>query len=169
MSSRVHGGSTPATTLLRASGIEFEPHTYEPDAHAESRGMDAAEALGVDPSIVFKTLVVSVGSTLVVAVVPANARADLRSVAATIGAKRARLAPHDVAERATGYVVGGISPIGQRKRLPIFIDARADDHQRILVNGGRRGLLIELAPTDLIAVTNGTYANLTGPRTSEAQ
>lgn len=162
MSPRAHGGSTPATALLHASGVEYQLHTYDPDPHAESRGMDAAEALGVDPSTVFKTLVVAVGNTLVVAVVPADRQADLRRVAATIGAKRARLAPHDVAERSTGYVVGGISPIGQRKRLPIFIDSSAADHERIMVNGGRRGLMIELSPQDLLQSTGGTCARLTG-------
>lgn len=161
MTSRVHGGSTPATTLLHAAGIDFELHTYEPDPHAESRGVDAAEALDVDPSTVFKTLVVAVGNTLVVAVVPADSRADLRLVAATIGAKRARLAPHEVAERATGYVVGGISPIGQRKRLPVFVDSSAMVHERILVNGGRRGLMIELSPADLLEVSGGVRAELT--------
>lgn len=167
MSSHLHGGSTPATALLNAAGVDFELHTYEPDPHAESRGMDAAGALGVDASTVFKTLIVSVGTSLVVAVVPADTRADLRLVAAMVGAKRARLAPHDVAERSTGYVVGGISPIGQRRRLPVFVDVTAEAHERIMVNGGRRGLMIELAPADLIEVAKGTYARLVRSRGSE--
>lgn len=169
MSSVSHNAATPATRLLSAAGVQFAVHLYQPDAHAESRGVDAAHALGVEPARVFKTLVIAAGEALVVAVVPADAQADLRAVAAAAGSKRARLADRDVAERSTGYVVGGISPLGQRRKLPTLIDVSATNHERIFVNGGRRGLMIELAPLDLVAATTGQVVELTAAREQRSE
>ncbi|MCB1256804.1 MAG: Cys-tRNA(Pro) deacylase [Microthrixaceae bacterium] len=152
--------ATRAMTLLNAAGIDFEVHSYEPDLTAASRGLDAAQALGVEPATVFKTLVLSTGDRLVVAVIAADRSLDLRALASAVGAKRARLAECDITERSTGYIVGGISPIGQRRTLATFVDLGAQEYEQIFVNGGRRGAMIKLSPTDLLAMTKGVYADL---------
>ena len=137
------------------AGIRFELHEYEHDPAAGSYGLEAATKLGVPAERIYKTLVVTIDGTLTVAVVPVEAQLDLRSLG-----KRAALANTAAAERATGYVVGGISPLGQRKRLPLLLDESALEHETIHVSAGRRGLEIELAPADLLALTGGRAAPL---------
>ena len=154
-------GSTPATEALRRAGIAFRLREYTPAPRAgrdrEARpnyGAEAAEALGVGPERVFKTLVASVdGGRLAVGVVPVSRDLDLKRFARAVGGRRAELAPPSLAERATGYVVGGISPIGHRRRLPVVLDPSAFAHETILVSAGRRGLQVELAGSDLVRVS----------------
>jgi len=155
----VGGGGTPALRAAAQAGIEHRVHTYEHDPAAASYGLEAAGRLGVDPQRVFKTLVSTVdGVGLAVAVVPVASTLDLRSLARALGGKRAAMATAADAERATGYVVGGISPLGQRRRLPTVLDGSAGDFDTIFVSGGRRGLELELAPADLLALTGGRLA-----------
>src|SRR3954452_23674046 len=142
------GRETPATRAAKAAGVPFTVHEYRHDPRAESYAGEAAQALGLDPRRVFKTLVVSVGDELAVAIVPAADQLDLKAVG-----KRAAMADTPRAEKVTGYVAGGISPLGQRKRLPTFLDASAREHDTVYVSAGRRGLEIELAPDDLAALT----------------
>ncbi|HET7326437.1 MAG TPA: Cys-tRNA(Pro) deacylase [Nocardioidaceae bacterium] len=150
---------TPATTALQRRGVAFTPHTYEHDPSTASFGLEAAQALGVDPARVFKTLVVALDSgALAVAVVPVSSSLDLKAVAGALGAKKATMADPGAAERSTGYVRGGISPLGQRKRLPTVIDESAFAHATLLVSGGRRGFDIELASDDLAALTGAVRA-----------
>jgi Cys-tRNA(Pro)/Cys-tRNA(Cys) deacylase len=143
------GRDTPATTAARRAGVPFSVHEYEHDARAESFAMEAADALGLDPARVFKTLVVDVDGELTVCIVPAGDQLDLRSLG-----KRAALAATQKAERTTGYVAGGISPLGQRRALPTLIDPSALEHGTIFVSAGRRGLEIELSPDDLVTLTS---------------
>lgn len=153
---------TPATTLLERAGVPHVVLPYEHDsrAHAEglSYGEEAALALGVEPERVFKTLLAEVDGTLTVAVVPVDAQLDLKALAAATGGKKAAMAAPAAAERATGYVIGGISPLGQRRRLPTVIDESAVGFETVLVSAGRRGCDIELAPTDLIRLTGALTA-----------
>lgn len=142
------GRETPATRAAKAAGITYTLHEYDHDPRAESYAGEAAEALGLDPRRVFKTLVVAVGDDLAVAVVPATDQLDLKAVG-----KRAAMADTGRAEKVTGYVAGGISPLGQRKRLATFVDASARGFETVFVSAGRRGLEIELAPDDLVALT----------------
>jgi Cys-tRNA(Pro)/Cys-tRNA(Cys) deacylase len=142
------GRETPATRAAKAAGITYTLHEYDHDPRAESYAGEAAEVLGLDPRRVFKTLVVSVGDELAVAIVPAADHLDLKAVG-----KRAAMADMARAEKVTGYVAGGISPFGQRKRLATFLDESAEQHDTVLVSAGRRGLEIELAPADLVALT----------------
>jgi Cys-tRNA(Pro)/Cys-tRNA(Cys) deacylase len=151
-------GGTPATVVLTRAGIEHRVHTYDHHREAASYGLEAAEALGVDPARVFKTLLASVEGRLVVAVVPVSGMLDLKAVAAAVGGKKAEMADPADAERATGYVVGGISPIGQRRPLPTVVDETALGHDTVFVSGGRRGLEIELSPGDLVSVTSAGLA-----------
>jgi Cys-tRNA(Pro)/Cys-tRNA(Cys) deacylase len=139
---------TPAIAAAEKAGIEFTEHEYLHDPSAESYGLEAAEKLGVDPARVFKTLVVSLDGGLVVACVPVERQLDLKALG-----KRAELADRRRAETATGYVTGGISPLGQRRQLPTHLDASMLDHETVFVSAGRRGLEIELAPSDLAALT----------------
>jgi Cys-tRNA(Pro)/Cys-tRNA(Cys) deacylase len=156
---------TRAIDALRRAGVAHTLHEYEAE-HPPSRasaarpafGRDAAEALGVDPARIFKTLVGSVDGRLAVAVVPVAGELDLKKFAAALDGRRAEMADPAEAERATGYVVGGISPIGQRRLLPTVIDASAGDHPTIFVSAGRRGLQIELAPADLVRLTGARTA-----------
>ena len=141
---------TPATSAARRAGIAFQVHEYEHDPKAQSYGMEAAEALGLEPARVFKTLVADLDGTLTVCIVPVAGELDLRSLG-----KRARLAETAKAERTTGYVAGGISPLGQRRALPTLVDETALEHETVFVSAGRRGLEIELAPQDLVALTDG--------------
>ena len=132
-------------------------HAYEHDPKVESYGLEAAERMGVDPARVFKTLVVDLDGSLEVAVLPVAAQLDLRA----LGGKRSRLAePRDV-ERSTGYVLGGVSPLGQRKRLPTTVDASALEHETVFVSAGRRGLELELDPRDLVRLTGAAVAEVT--------
>ena len=143
--------ATPAIRAAEAAGIRFSLHEYEHDPRASSYGDEAAEKLDVDPRRLFKTLVVSVDGALAVACVPVNAQLDLKRLG-----KRAKLADKGHAQSATGYISGGTSPLGQRKRLPTHIDSSALKHATILVNGGRRGLQLELDPRDLVRLTDAT-------------
>lgn len=153
---------TPAVTAARRAGIPFRLHQFVHDPGTRAYGAEAARALGVEPARVFKTLVVDAPpGGLVVAVVPVAAQLDLKAVAAARGSKRAALADPTAAERATGYVTGGISPLGQRRRLPLLLDSSAGRFATLLVSGGRRGLEIELAPADLLAVTGGEVIAIT--------
>jgi Cys-tRNA(Pro)/Cys-tRNA(Cys) deacylase len=154
-------GGTPAVQALERAGVPHVLRPYEHDPRAESYGREAAEALGADPARVFKTLVADADGTLVVGVVPVSARLDLKALAAASGARRATMADPKAAERATGYVVGGISPLGQRRTHRTVVDSSLLDHDTVLVSGGRRGLDIELAPADLIALTAATTAPIT--------
>lgn len=153
-------GGTPATVALTRAGITFTTHTYEHDPRAESFGLEAAEALGADPKQVFKTLLADVDGALVVGIVPVDGQLDLKALAAAVGGKRASLADPRAAERATGYVVGGISPIGQKRRHPTVLDESALEHETVYVSGGQRGLDLELSPADLLAVTDGKTARI---------
>ena len=154
------GGGTPATAALNAAGIAFEVRAYEHDPRAASYGTEAAEALGVDPARVFKTLLASLDSRLVVGIVPVTGHLDLKALARALGGSKAVMAEVAAAERATGYVAGGISPVGQKRPHPTVLDASALEHDTILVSGGRRGLDVELAPRDLVAVTGAVTATI---------
>jgi len=154
----VAGKATPATALLTKRNVEHKLHTYDHDPKHESYGTEAAEALGVEPARVFKTLVADVDGKLTVGVVPVTGQLDLKALAAAVGGKRARMAEAGAAQRATGYVLGGISPLGQRSRLPVVIDASVRDFETVFCSGGRRGLELELAPADLIELTSATVA-----------
>jgi Cys-tRNA(Pro)/Cys-tRNA(Cys) deacylase len=156
--------TTAATQALDRAGIPYVPHPYEHDAFVEGYGLEAARELGAPPERVFKTLVVEADGRLTVAVVPVSSMLDLKSLAAVVGAKRAVMAPPDVAERKTGYVVGGISPLGQRTRLPLVLDATAGDFDTVYVSGGRRGFDIELTATDLLTATGGRLAAIGVPK-----
>lgn len=151
---------TPATVALTAAGIPFAAHPYEHDPAATSFGLEAAEALGVEPDRVFKTLLAETDLGLVVGVVPVTGMLDLKALAAAVGAKRATMADPAVAERRTGYVVGGISPIGQKTAHPTVVDETAQLFDTVFVSGGKRGFDIELAPDDLLAATGGSYAGI---------
>ena len=161
--SRTPGG-TPATVALDRAGVAHVLRPYEHDPRAVagggSYGLEAAEALGVDPARVFKTLLASLDGQLVVAVVPVSGQLDLKAVAAALGAKRAVMADRAAAERASGYVVGGISPVGQRRPHPTVVDESALAFETVFVSGGRRGLDLELAPADLVRVTSATTARI---------
>lgn len=150
--------STPATAELTRLGVPFAIRAYDHDPAATDFGREAAEALGVAPERVFKTLLADVDGELVVGIVPVAGRLDLKALASAAGGKRAQLADPVVAERRTGYVVGGISPIGQRSRLRTVLDDSAESYETVLVSGGRRGLDIELAPADLALATGATLA-----------
>lgn len=163
------GSSTPATLVLDAAGVPYRTVDYEPRSRDDARargpgdtlGERVAAQLGVDPAGIFKTLIVDVDGSAVVAVVPVDHTLDLKALARAVGAKRAHLTePHD-AERLTGYVVGGISPVGQRRRLRTFVDDSAAGRELLMVNAGRRGTMVELSPQDLLAVTDGVLARLT--------
>jgi Cys-tRNA(Pro)/Cys-tRNA(Cys) deacylase len=152
--------ATPATVALRAAGIRFSPHEYAHDPAAASFGLEAAAALGVEPDRVFKTLLAEVDGSLVVGVVPVTGMLDLKALAAAVGGKRAAMADPALAERRTGYVVGGISPVGQRTTSPTVLDETAQLWETVYVSGGRRGFDIELAPADLVAITGATLAGI---------
>ncbi len=149
---------TPAVNAAKKAHIRYSVHSYPHDPATESYGMEAAEALGIDPARVFKTLVVALNNDprhLVVAVVPVASKLDFKALASAAGAKHAAMADARDAQRATGYVVGGISPLGQRKRLALFVDASALNQKTVFVSGGRRGLEIELSPEDLLKLAGG--------------
>ncbi|WP_426225717.1 Cys-tRNA(Pro) deacylase [Pseudarthrobacter sp. DSP2-3-2b1] len=149
---------TPATATLAAAGVPFVLHPYTHDPAAASYGTEAAEALGIAPEKVFKTLMVEVEGRLAVGVVPVSGNLDLKAFAAALGAKKAAMADPAAAERRTGYVLGGISPLGQRQPSPTVVDGSALTFDTVLVSGGKRGLDIELAPADLIRLTSAVTA-----------
>ncbi|AXI77061.1 Cys-tRNA(Pro) deacylase [Peterkaempfera bronchialis] len=152
------GGGTPATVALEAAGVPFTVHAYTHDPAAASYGGEAADTLGVPPERVFKTLVAEVDGALTVGIVPVAGQLDLKALAAAVGGKRAAMADPAAAERTTGYVRGGISPLGQRRPLPTVVDGSALDHATVYVSAGRRGLEVELAPQDLVALTTAVTA-----------
>jgi Cys-tRNA(Pro)/Cys-tRNA(Cys) deacylase len=151
-------GGTPATVALTRAGVTFTTHPYEHDPAAPSYGLEAAEALRLDPERVLKTLFVEVDGRLVVGIVPVSRQLDLKAVAAAAGGKRATMADPAAAERATGYVVGGISPLGQKRAHPTVLDEAALSYDTVYVSGGRRGLDLGLAPQDLVRLTNARVA-----------
>ena len=157
---RSGGKGTPATVAATRAGVGFTLHPYEADPAAGSYGEAAADALGVPRDRIFKTLIAEVDGDLTVAVVPVAASLDLKALAAAAGGKRAAMADPAQAERTTGYVRGGISPLGQRRRLPTVVDASASRFPTIYVSAGRRGLQIELAPADLIRLTGAAAADI---------
>ncbi|MEU1848986.1 Cys-tRNA(Pro) deacylase [Streptomyces sp. NPDC019990] len=156
--SKKQQGGTPATVALTAAGVPFTVHSYDHDPAHPSYGEEAAEAMGVSPDRVFKTLVADVDGTLTVAVVPVAGQLDLKALAAAMAGKRATMADPSLAERTTGYVRGGISPLGQRRKLPTVLDASASSHPTICVSAGRRGLEVELSPEDLWKLTDAVLA-----------
>jgi Cys-tRNA(Pro)/Cys-tRNA(Cys) deacylase len=155
---------TPATVALRAAGIPFAEHAYAHDPANTNYGLEAASALGLDPDRVFKTLLAEVDGSLVVGIVPVTGRLDLKALASAVGGKRAAMADPAIAQRRTGYVVGGISPIGQKTRHPTVLDETAELWDTVYVSGGRRGLDLELSPADLVRATAASIAAIATPR-----
>ncbi len=154
------GPTTPATVALTSAGVAFTAHTYTHDPASTNYGLEAAAALGLDPDRVFKTLLAETVGSLAVGIVPVTGMLDLKALAAALGTKRAVMADPALAERKTGYVVGGISPLGQKTTLPTVVDESAALWPTIFVSGGRRGFDIELAPGDLLALTHGQLADI---------
>jgi Cys-tRNA(Pro)/Cys-tRNA(Cys) deacylase len=152
---------TPAINAAKKAKINIVVREYEHDPACTAYGLEAAEKLGVAPERVFKTLVADLGGELVVAVIPVQELLGLKQLAKAAGAKKAAMADKSLVERTTGYVLGGVSPLGQKKRLRTFIDASATSHPTILVSGGRRGLDIEISPEDLARMTSGSFSSLT--------
>ena len=152
---------TPAINSAKHAGIAFQLHEYQHDAAAQSYGLEAAEKLGVAAQQVFKTLVVTLdGKQLAVGIVPVTSQLGLKQIAKAAGAKKAAMAALGDVERTTGYVLGGVSPLGQKKRLPTFIDSSAQAFSTLYVSAGRRGLEIELSPSDLATLCQGRFAAL---------
>ena len=151
---------TPATVALERAKIAFALHEYDYDPDAESIGMQAAQALGIAPARLLKTLMAKADATIVCALLPSDREMSLKKLAAAADAKSASMLPPSEAERVTGYKVGGISPLGQKKRVPVFVEAAALAHATILLNGGRRGLLIEIAPADLVRLLDAKAVGL---------
>lgn len=154
------GTGTPATVALTRAGVPFTVHAYDHSPDAASYGEEAATALGVPTERVFKTLLADVDGTLTVAVVPVAGRLDLKALASAVGGKRAAMADPSAAERATGYVVGGISPLGQKKRLTTVVDTSALTHETVFVSAGKRGLEVEVTPADLVTLTAATTSHI---------
>ena len=157
------GQGTPATALLARQGIAHTVHAYQHDPRRAGYGLEASEALSIAPERVFKTLVAAVDGTLTVGVIPVASRLDLKALAAAAGGKKAVLAQPGDAQRATGYVVGGISPLGQRKPLPVLLDSAALQFGTIYCSAGRRGLEIEIAPGDLVTAVRAVVAPIAAP------
>ncbi|MDO9497155.1 MAG: Cys-tRNA(Pro) deacylase [Nocardioides sp.] len=153
-------GGTPATVALTRAGVTFELHEYDHDPRASSYGLEAAEALGLAPERVFKTLLADVDGRLTVAVVPVSGQLDLKALARAVGGSKAVMADVSAAQRSTGYVVGGISPVGQKRQLPTVVDESALPHPTVFVSAGRRGLDLELAPADLVRITEAITARV---------
>lgn len=154
------GKGTPATALLTKQRVPHEVHEYAHDPRSTSFGTEASELLGLPAERVFKTLVAEVDGTLTVGVVPVAWQLDLKALAAAAGGKKAKMAEVAAAERATGYVAGGISPLGHRKRLPVVVDSSATTFDTIFCSGGRRGLEIELAPAELVRLAGAVVADI---------
>lgn len=163
MAKKQRVGGTPATTALAAAGVSFTVHDYDHDPRSESYGEEAAAAMGISPARVFKTLLAEVDGTLTVAVVPVSGQLDLKALARAVGGRKAAMADPKAAERSTGYVVGGISPIGQKRAHPTVVDATVHDHPSVYVSAGRRGLEIELSPADLVRLTDAFTALIGRP------
>jgi Cys-tRNA(Pro)/Cys-tRNA(Cys) deacylase len=154
----VAGRGTTATIALERAKIPFTLHEYAHDPRHDSYGLEASEALGVPPERVFKTLVAAVDGALAVGVVPVHRQLDLKALAAAVGGRKASMAEVAAAERATGYVAGGISPVGQKRRLPVVVDSAALELATMFCSAGRRGLEIEIAPADLVRAAGATVA-----------
>jgi Cys-tRNA(Pro)/Cys-tRNA(Cys) deacylase len=152
---------TPAVNALEAAGIPFTVHEYEHDPAARSFGLEAATVLGLDPDQVFKTLLVTADGEPAVAIVPVSSSLSLKAVGAALGRKRVEMCDPAVAQRVTGYVLGGISPFGQKKRLPTTIDETCELYDTVYVSGGRRGLDLGVAPGDLIRLLSAVTADIT--------
>ena len=163
MAKKQRASGTPATTALTAAGATFTVHEYDHDPRAESYGEEAAAAMGISPAQVFKTLLADVDGVLTVAVVPVAGQLDLKALARAVGGRKAAMADPRVAERATGYVVGGISPLGQKRAHATVVDASALTHATVFVSAGRRGLEVELAPADLVRLTDAVTAPIGRP------
>jgi len=153
-----NSSGTPATLALEAAGVPFTLHAYDHDPRNTSFGLEAAQALGFEPERVFKTLMVQLADGMAVGIVPVSGTLDLKALAAALGQKKASMADPAAAQRRTGYVLGGISPLGQRNPSPTVLDDSAFGHGTILVSGGRRGLDVELSPGDLAALTGAVRA-----------
>lgn len=151
---------TPAINELERSTVDYTVHTFEPSGDLRDVGIEASVRLGLDPDQVFKTLLVNVDGAFAVAVVPVSTKLSLKAVGVVVGSKRVAMAEPDDAERVTGYVRGGISPFGQRKRLPTLLDETAFVFDEIFVSGGRRGLDVGVAPADLVRVLDATVADI---------
>ncbi|MBF4767346.1 Cys-tRNA(Pro) deacylase [Nocardioides agariphilus] len=151
---------TPAVAALTRAGIPFTVHEYDHDPRATSFGLEAAEALGVDPDQVFKTLLADLDGSLVVAVLPVSAKLDLKALARALGGSKAAMADPKAAERATGYVTGGISPVGQKRTHRTVLDETSMMWDAIYVSGGRRGLDLAIAPADLVEATGAITADV---------
>lgn len=156
--SKTASAGTPATVALTKAGVPFTTHSYDHDPSSGSFGIEAAEAMGVAPERVFKTLLADVDGKLTVAVVPVSGSLDLKALAGAVGGKKAAMADPSAAERSTGYVLGGISPLGQRKPLRTVVDDSALAFETVFCSGGRRGFEIELAPADLVRLTSAVTA-----------
>jgi Cys-tRNA(Pro)/Cys-tRNA(Cys) deacylase len=152
--------ATPAFVALHRANVPFTPHSYVHDPRAESFGIEAAEALGVEPGRVFKTLMAEIDGELCVGIVPVLGSLDLKALADALGGKRSQMADAAKAQRATGYVIGGISPFGQKKKHRTAVDKTALQWPTIFVSGGRRGLEAELQPQDLVTMTSAVVARL---------
>jgi len=163
MAKKQRPGGTPATTALTAASVAFTVHDYAHDPRSESYGEEAATAMGIARERVFKTLLADVDGALTVAVVPVSGQLDLKALARAVGGRRAAMADPRAAERSTGYVVGGISPLGQKREHPTVVDATALDHPTVFVSAGRRGLEVELAPADLVRLTAAVTAPIGRP------
>src|SRR6478735_6929545 len=158
MAKKKTAGGTPATVALTAAGLAFTLHEYEHDPRAASYGLEAAAALGLDPECVFKTLMANVDGRLAVGIVPVSGQLDLKGLARALGGSKAVMAEVAAVERATGYVAGGISPVGQKRTHPTVLDASAASFDTIYVSGGRRGLDLGIAPADLVRATGAILA-----------
>lgn len=155
---------TPALLAVERSGVPHTVHEHATDGHGEGElGPESARLLGISPDRVFKTLVADCAGRLVVGVVPVSRHLDLKALARAVGAKKAQMADPAAAERATGYVVGGISPLGQRTVLPTVLDASAYDHATIVISAGKRSLKLEIAPADLVRLTGASVADIRTP------
>jgi Cys-tRNA(Pro)/Cys-tRNA(Cys) deacylase len=163
MSTKRADAGTPAAIQLTRAGIRFTCHRYDHDPAATNFGLEAAEKLGLNPAQVFKTLLADADGRLVVGIVPVTGQLDLKALSTAVGAKKATMADPLVAERKTGYVVGGISPIGQKTVLTTVVDASATSFDTVFVSGGRRGFDIELAPADLQRATGAVFAAIARP------
>ncbi len=152
--------STPATLALQKAGVDFVLHEYDYDPDAERIGMQAAEALGIEPARLLKTLMARAGDIVVCVLAPSDREVNLKKLAQVAGARSAAMLGVAEAERVTGYHVGGISPFGQKKRTPVFIERDALAFDRLVVNGGRRGLQVELATDDLLRALDATAADI---------
>jgi len=152
---------TPAINILKKAKVDYEVHEYTHDSQNQSYGLEAVEKMGVQESRVFKTLVVSAESNLfVVAVIPVSSMLSMKLIAKIVGAKRASMADALAVERSTGYVLGGVSPLGQKKKLKTIIDSSAENFSTIYISAGRRGLEIELNPNDLKNLTGGKFMDI---------